>query len=628
MLQAKVVYLKHSQLIPNPKNRTVKRSEANTKARAATIKALGAIIQNIVVTPVKGKKDLYQIEAGEGRYESVSLLIAQGDATEAFTYPALIADSSDKISALIKLAENGSRDALHPVDEFLSYQSAIDEGNSIKGVANANGVSQRYVKQRLKLAQLSSLLLDALRTDEIDLEAAAAYTLGETHDAQEQAYKALNHWQRNSAHQIKTFLTETKVPSNSPIAKLVGKTAYRKAGGAITSNLFGDIEYFEDRDLLHSLGREILEAEAQKLDGWKWVDIDITGSNSGVVDTGVLSAAGYDIPEELLDEEAKLEAEFEALDNKDDDEFTDADQERYEALEDRLYEIREKKEQFAVFDKDEMQFAGCIVGIDHNGCIEVSPGRIKPEDRKALGAHLAGAESPALDGDDEVHSTSAAPSDGYTQALASDLSSTRAALLQAAVAQHSDAAYDLGVFTLADALLREGMVGWTSKGSNINVTVDSLAGADGTALAAMDKVKQRLNLAWAKEGKPAKRFEAFCKLPSEEKASIFAFCVARGIAPHLYDTNHNPAAMLATIDRVKPNYRESWTPEKESFFKRISKPELVAIGTELFGEEWGTRNADAKKRDLVNVLSMAFNHEVNLSEDQRAKFDQWAPKGF
>lgn len=628
MLQQKVVYIKHSQLIPSESNRTVKRNAANTKARAATIKHLGAVIQNLVVSPVKGAKGKYSIHAGNGRYESVQLLISEGHATPDFEYPALIAEDNSAIASLIKLAENGNRDNLHPVDEFLTYQAAINDGNDIKAVANANGVSQKYVKQRLKLADLSPVLLDALRNDDIDLDAAAAYTLGKTHEAQEQAYVSLGQWDRNSEHSVKRFLTETKIPSNSPLARLVGKAAYRKAGGAITSNLFGDNEYFEDKDLLLELARGILDASAKKLTGWKWVDIDLDGSQAYIQDTSCLSPTGYDVPKAVLAEEAKLKAEIEALESKDDTGFTQSDQKRYDEAEDRLYEIRDKNDQFAVYDRDEMQFAGCIVGVDDEGNIEIVRGRVKPEDRKHLEARRLGKEIPEVDDVCDIPIESEAGSGGYTQALVGDLSSTRAALLQVAVSRDPAAAYDLGVFTLADSLLREGMVGWTSKATNISVSVDPLAGADDSALVAVDKAKQGLNLTWAKSGKPAKRFEAFCALTADEKAAIFAFCVARGIQPHLYDQKHNAAAMIATIERVKPNYREAWTPRKDTFFKRITQTQLVEIGTELLGGEWGAGNANSKKRDLVNELSSMFEGEKDLPDVERAKISQWVPRGF
>ena len=97
---------------------------------------------------------------------------------------------------------------------------------------------------------------------------------------------------------------------------------------------------------------------------------------------------------------------------------------------------------------------------------------------------------------------------------------------------------------------------------------------------------------------------------------------------HLYDPNHNAAAMLATIERVKPNYREVWTPSKDTFFKRITQPQLVGIGKDLFGEEWGRGNVNTKKKDLVIEISAAFAHERVLPDEQLTKIDQWTPVGF
>lgn len=618
-----IVTLKHSQLVPNPKNRTVKHSPANIKARAANIKVLG-VLQNIVVSPIPGNDDQYMIEAGEGRYRSVEYLISQGEATPDFEYPAIIADG-ENVSDLIRLAENSNRDGLHPVDEFLSFSAAVEAGNSIKAVANANGVSQKYVKQRMKLAELSPVILEALRNDDIDLDAAEAYTLGDTHEAQEGAFNSLSGWERNNPHCIRRYLTEAKIPSTHPLAVFVGMDAYRKAGGIVAASLFDDTAYFESVDILRNLAMERLEKEAEKLKGWKWVETTLERPESVQTSTSQLHPSGYALPEDLQAEEKRLEkelAELEAL-----AEFSEEQQQRYWEIEDRLGDIDYIKDDYEVFDPDEMALAGCVVGISHGGDISIRRGLVKVEDQAALNA-LRKAKSPdeQLEAIGALEQPTEADS-GYSQALTSDLADTRTALIQAAIARDSAAAYDLGVFSLADSLLREGYAGWTPRASSMSVSVNGLSGADAEAVAELERARKRLNLSWT-EGAPEDRFAKFCALQDDEKAAIFAFCVARGIDSQLHDERRNPHALVATVERVKPDYRKAWTPQRDTFFKRLSRAHLLEIGTEIFGEGWGEGNAETTKKDLVAELSAAFSGEAQLAEDVQQRVNSWVPSGF
>lgn len=226
-----ITEISHSKLILRDDNRTVTRSEQNTKLRAANIKEIG-ILQNIVVTKAE-KEGFYYLEAGYGRHASVELLITDNITTaDTFFYPAMIANE-DNLSAIIKLAENSNRDALHPVDEFLTYQKAVSEGKTIKAIANTMGVTVKHVNQRLTLAKLSPVIIDALRHNSITVKAAEAFTLCNT-ERQEMIFSGLNNYELTRPDTIKARILETKISTYDPIAIYVGAAAYKKAGGHVT----------------------------------------------------------------------------------------------------------------------------------------------------------------------------------------------------------------------------------------------------------------------------------------------------------------------------------------------------------------------------------------------------------
>ncbi|MBN8194867.1 hypothetical protein JI667_22470, partial [Bacillus sp. NTK074B] len=60
-------------------------------------------------------------------------------------------------------AENTARAALHPADEVRAYGRMAAKGADPNAIARAFAVSERHVRQRLKLAQLPQPVLGALR---------------------------------------------------------------------------------------------------------------------------------------------------------------------------------------------------------------------------------------------------------------------------------------------------------------------------------------------------------------------------------------------------------------------------------------------------------------------------------
>jgi ParB family chromosome partitioning protein len=66
---------------------------------------------------------------------------------------------------------------MHPADEFVAMAALIDTGEAIDAVATRFGVSERHVRQRLRLGKLAPELLDAFRAGDIGLDVVTAFTL-------------------------------------------------------------------------------------------------------------------------------------------------------------------------------------------------------------------------------------------------------------------------------------------------------------------------------------------------------------------------------------------------------------------------------------------------------------------
>src|SRR3546814_9858804 len=65
---------------------------------------------------------------------------------------------------------------MNPADEFTAFAQLMQRGSvSPADLARQFGFSERYVKQRLRLASLASEILDALREGKLTIDAAMAY---------------------------------------------------------------------------------------------------------------------------------------------------------------------------------------------------------------------------------------------------------------------------------------------------------------------------------------------------------------------------------------------------------------------------------------------------------------------
>lgn len=614
--QHEIIKIPHSKLVRNPNNRSVKRSDLNVKRRAADIKALG-ILQNIVVTPAPDKKGFYRLEAGTGRYESVELLIQSGDATPEFLYPALVAND-ENLSALIKLAENSNRDDLHPVDQYTAYADAQKAGMDIKEIANGNGVTVKHVKQRLLLASLSPELLDALRANKISVEVAEVFTLLPDHERQNNLFKSLSTWQRDSAWSVKQLLLDEKITESHSLAKLVGKQAYKKAGGHLVASLFDETAIFENPEILFSVAESMLQRAASELSGWKWVEVTTEGPTETETyrKTERFNPIGSDIPESIKTELARLETEVDELEKIED--LDQASEKRLDEAYDRIECIREMETNFEVYSEEQMQVSGCILGVTDEGQIKILKGRIKAEDKK-------GSPSKATSNESEIESTE--QDNEFSNSLLTSLGLTRTALLQSMLCEKPELAFDLGVFAIADPIFRGNTTGWCSSPAAISASFLSLNEADPSCIEIVESAQKKLNLTWA-NGDHAKRFEQFCALSASEKQQIFCYCTARSIHAPLVKGKHYNEVIRNVTKKINPDFRQNWMPGKEMFFKRINCAQLLEIGQEIFCGNFSETNKNLPKKALVELVYSAFTGEENTPEAVKKRARKWLPKGF
>eukprot|EP01013_Petalomonas_cantuscygni_P036701 TRINITY_DN6739_c0_g1_i1.p1 TRINITY_DN6739_c0_g1~~TRINITY_DN6739_c0_g1_i1.p1 ORF type:complete len:170 (-),score=17.97 TRINITY_DN6739_c0_g1_i1:917-1426(-) len=134
---------------------------------------------------------------------------------------------------------------------------------------------------------------------------------------------------------------------------------------------------------------------------------------------------------------------------------------------------------------------------------------------------------------------------------------------------------------------------------DISIQWPELSPKDITETKAAEKIqtaRDALNLAWMNEEGEAAMFRAFQSLTMPDKLAIHAFCVAQSL--------RSSNSVIAELVKEQINFDLSalWQPTKENYFKRVKREKLLDILVELKGTDLAAGMANAKKRDLAELL--------------------------
>jgi ParB/RepB/Spo0J family partition protein len=232
----------YSRLRRAPENVRKTAIDADVESLADDIAAHG-LLQSLIGYPFNPRVDnsVVYIVGGGRRLQALQMLRERGLIDDAFAVPVLIRPQAEAIE--ISLSENLARRDMNPADEFDAFAELMKPGSlSPADLAKRFGFSERYVKQRLRLAGLAEEVLDGLRAGEMTLDAAMAYGLTQSHILQRKIYKAEKKktWGAHSAQSIRTAIINDQMTTASPLFLFVGEEAYEKAGGGYEDDLFGD----------------------------------------------------------------------------------------------------------------------------------------------------------------------------------------------------------------------------------------------------------------------------------------------------------------------------------------------------------------------------------------------------
>ena len=512
---------------------------------------------------------------------------------------------------------------------------------------------------------------------EIDLETLTAFAVTADQGRQTAVWEQMKaRGYPPASWEVRRMLTEDRIPATSDLARFVGVGAYEAAGGAVDRDLFAKTDdagvWLCDPKLLRDLATAKLEAAAEELrTRWRWAEARIETDWGATARFGrVHPRPGEPTPEEQAEIE-RLQTRHDELVALDESDWTDDLVAEAERIEERLDEVHTVVEARAVYRREDLGLAGCIVTVGEGGGMRTIQGLVRPED---MPGQEPGTANGAGSGPDPAHASTvpgagygasgridapalsgpaASPADPEAEArkeagvgigLADDLRAVRAGIVKARLACDFDAAFDLFLFQLAHAVFGAGYrddaldvaVRPTPDRPPMRVNDESFLAVNvGEKLLANDRAG--LPLDWF--GKPAaESFAELRRLSEREKRQLFASCVARTLKGQLaFEAGARPEveATVARLDvdfaaNVRTNPDPVWTAGL--LWSRLRKDRLLAIAGATLGEAWAAAHAKSRKAEIAAAMEAAFDARgevpAEVTAEGRAAALAWVPPGF
>ena len=575
-----------NRLVPSSANVRKTGGSAGLDELAASIEAHG-LLQNLQVCPAaKGK---FEVVAGGRRLAAMKLLVRGKKLAKDFPVPCQIIGEHE--AEEISLAENVVRLAMHPADQFEAFQRLTEQDKGVEEIAARFGVSPIVVRQRLKLASVSPVLIGLYRDEEMTLDQLMAFTVSEDHAAQEAAWFERPDWQRQP-HAIRAALTEAQVEADDRRVRFVGLDAYLAAGGGIVRDLFQDEHqgYLTDPALLDRLVAEKLTVITASVaaEGWAWVSAMPVRDHAALSGFGRVRPAPQPLDAAAQAHKESLMAEYDGLIAEHGDEPDAEIADQLDALWRKIEAIDEAALAWSAEDK---AIAGAMISLSHEGEAQIDRGIVRPDDARSLhqtAQSLGGGKVKVP---------------GLSASLIADLTAERTAALRALMIDNHKAA----LAALCHALALQVFYGPRASGDTclaLQLTERRLTCAEDsraqTALAERRK-------AWERR-LPEESGDLFGWLLQQEQSvliELLAFCAAQSVdaVRSKHDAATQPRlvhadALGAALDL---DMRDWWSPTKGRYLSRVPKALVLEAVREGVSAQAAENLATLKKEALVEA---------------------------
>ena len=557
----------------------------------------------------------YGVQAGGRRLRALQLLVKQKKLAKNAPVPCII--RTEGFVEADSLAENTEREALHPLDQFRAFAALRDKGQGEDTIAAAFGVSPSVVKQRLRLANASPLLLQAYEDEEVTLEQLMAFCLVDDHKRQDEVFAIIKTNWNKGPDAIRRMLTEKTVRADDRRALFVGAEAYKAAGGLILRDLFDEDDggWLQDVPLLETLVSEKLAAEAAtiKEEGWGWVEaaVDFPWNHQRAYRPLKPIAPALTDAEEA--EFEALTAEFEELDSTPEDELSAEAKKRL----DRVKQLIRHYESFSpTFDEGQKVKAGVFVSLTDEGGLCIERGYLRREDEAddtrervhfvtvtgddsgvPQDANFNGTAGGASLADDEDDGTAALP-----DRLMIELTACHSLALRDALANDPAMAF----LAILHALTLRLFYNYTTDTCLQVEAKDNLTSPfPGLADAPSSKAIAARHRNWeeALPERPEELWDVLTGLDTDNREALFAHCAGLTInavyEPHVrISGKKHHADQLATALQLYMT-QAGWVTRADNYLNRITKAGIIAAVREARGDTTAELLADLKKKEMA-----------------------------
>lgn len=626
-----ILFVKAANCTKSPSN-VRKSSDPEADAQLAANIAANGVIQNLVALPVARKKGHYRIFAGGRRLDGVHANMATGIFPTDYEIPVkVLKDARDAIE--ISLSENFFNLEMNPADACRAFQDIIEiEGKTPADIAKRFGLTERFVRGRLRLANLAEPVFEALGNGAITLDVAIAYA--STSDTARQASvfaQLADNYYRSNVNEIRRMLAVGAYRGGDPKALFVGREAYEAAGGRIDGDLFSDSasETWIDGDIVDRIAGEKLAAAAVALrerEGFAEVRT-VPALHVPYTETSQLTRLeGEPVPldADALARKAEIETELADIEKVAEaaEDYTEEQSARIEVLEEELDALTDTG-QIVSDAQRAAAIAYVVIGTDGQPRIHEQL-YIEPKVEDADGEATVTA-----DGEPEDDEEAASGDSGqvqYSQRLRDELAMMKTELLAVHVASDPHFALDLGTFVMVDNATRlSGYCGMPSE-LRANAPTPRVHGFESGAPAAeaWAKLEEGLNRLWLSHKEIEARYDAFCELDQAERAAWLGWAVARTL--HAVPDGLTGSSFLNHLgSKLGIDVAAWWRPTARNFFDRITKPAILNLFEAVGGAELKSRYAASRKFDLAASAEKLFAGQVIMETEVKERALAWLP---
>ena len=603
-----------SRLIPSKRDpRRVKPDREAHRRLVALIRSQG-LLQPLVVRPCEDRSKHFTVIAGNRRLAALrEVHRGNGDPKIPCVLRKVDAETADALS----LGENFGREPMHPLDEAEAFAKlASHEGKGAAAIASEFGVTDRYVRQRMKLALLAGPIKDAYREGTIDTAMAEAFA-AVPEERQLEVWKEVGGRPRHAEH-VRNVIAHEWID-----AELALFDRGVLSESAVSLDLFGNRVLVDRKAFMEAQVNALaLDQKAMTEDGWSEV---VVGRREDVHDR-LLSmdplAKEFDAPTSkklarIESDRRKLERAADKVDERD-EERIERLQARFEALEQKQREIESSAPPF--FSEETKARATVFLLLDPDGHTH----REYRLPRRRLGASDAeSARASGHPGDEAARSRTKAPT-------SKDLSDRQLAVtfthqaLCVREALHANAKARKRVLAMIlHEKVRSEALAMRHEPSGTTLC----ANGEGFKSAANDRVQAaRAHLdpfAGMHYVEDLEAYEQLESLSEKKLDALIDVLVVELVTAHL----QRPTALVAKLaEELKVNVRGDWTPDTE-WLGGFQKIQLSHLVMELKGAVHAPP-PERKKSELVEQLTKLFADAAEANLEDRALAEtvsSWLP---